>query len=180
MFEKIVIIINIFYIYSSSILTFPFKRNFTDEINNFHDYYFDNKIYTKFYIGTPNTEISLQIKSKQYSLCIRNDTIYNYFNSSSYKINDKQELGIYNRDFRYCVKSNETFILGNEKIAIDNLKYLLTKESKYDSDGVLGLQILDNDGKVRGYSLIPQLKEKKLIEKECFFIFLTKIQMMEN
>ena len=175
MLVNIVIIINIFYIYSSSILTFPFKRNFTDETNNFHDYYFDNTTYTKLYIGTPNTEIFLQIKSKYYSLCIKNDTIYNYFNSSSYKItNDKQELGIYNRDFRYCVKSNETFILGNEKITIDNLKYLLTKESKYDSDGVLGLQILDNDGKVRGYSLIPQLKEKKLIEKECFFYIFDK------
>ena len=161
----LIIINNILYIYSSvSILTFPFKRIFNDVIitnGNFYDNYFDNKIYTHIKIGTPNIEVSLQIKTKQYSLCIRNDTKYNYINSSSYKINDKQEIGVYNSDFRFSIKSNETFIIGNEKLVIDNLKYMLTKESKYKSDGVLGLQILDNDGKVRGYSLIAQLKGKK-------------------
>lgn len=55
-------------------------------------------------------------------------------------------------NFRYCVKSNETFI-----------KYMLTKESKYNFDGILGLQILDNDVRIRGYCW------KKLIEKECIF-----------
>ena len=162
----------LYYIYSSSIITFPFKRIFKNETitkNTFYDIYFENKIYTKINIGIPNTEISVQIKSKQYSFCIRNDSIYNYSNSSSYKINDNNEISINNRDFRYSIKSNETFLLGNENIKVEDLKYMLTKESKYDLDGVIGLQILDNDGKVWGYNLISQLKDKHIVEKECFF-----------
>lgn len=167
----------LYYIYSSSIITFPFKRIFKNETitkNTFYDIYFENKIYTKINIGIPNTEISVQIKSKQYSFCIRNDSIYNYSNSSSYKINDNNEISINNRDFRYSIKSNETFLLGNENIKVEDLKYMLTKESKYDLDGVIGLQILDNDRKVWGYNLISQLKSKNLIEKECFFFIFDK------
>ena len=162
----------LFYIKSTSFITFPFKRIFKDESSpnvSFYDNYFENNIYTKLKIGTPNTELNMQIKLRQYSFCIRNDSIYNYSKSSSYAIYDNNELDIYNKDFRFSIKSNETFILGNEKIKIENLKYMLTKESKFNSDGVLGLQILDNDGKVWGYNLIPQLKDKHIIEKECFF-----------
>lgn len=168
----ILLFCKLYYIFSSSIIAFRFKRILKDEIitnNTFYDIYFENKIYSNINIGTPNTEISVQIKSKQYSFCIRNDSIYNYCNSSSYIMNDEQEVGAYNRDFRYSIKSNETFILGNENIKVENLKYMLTKESKFDLDGIIGLQILDNDGKVWGYNLISQLKSKNLIEKECFF-----------
>ena len=172
MYKLIFLFFILFYINSSSIITFPFKRIFEDELNpnvSFYENHFKNNIYTKIKIGTPNTELNVQIKLRQYSLCIRNDSIYNYSKSSSYKINDNNELSIYNKDFRYSIKSNETFILGNENIKIEDLKYMLTKESKYSFDGVLGLQILDNDGKVWGYNLISQLKYKNIIEKECFF-----------
>ena len=163
---------NLFYIYSNNIITFPFKRIFNDELitnDTFYENYFNNKIYTNIKIGTPTIEISTQIKSKQYSFCIRNDSIYNYSQSSSYEINDNKEVSIYNRDFRFSMKSNETFILGNQKLLVEDLKYMLTKESKYDLDGIIGLQILDNDGKVWGYNFISQLKNKNLIAKECFF-----------
>ena len=176
MYEIFLILIEL-YIYSSSIITFPFKRIISDEkITNdtFYQNNFDNIIYTKLNIGTPEIEITLQIKSKQYTLCIRNDTIYNYSDSSSYSVNEEQEISVYNRDFRFSIKSNETFKLGNEKIIFNDLKFMLTKESKYKSDGILGLQILDNDGKVWGYNLIPQLKNKKLIEKEAFFYIFEK------
>ena len=162
----------LFYIYSNNIITFPFKRKFNDELitnDTFYENYFNNKIYTNINIGTPTIEISTQIKSKQYSFCIRNDSIYNYSQSSSYEINDNKEVSIYNRDFRFSMKSNETFILGNQKLLVEDLKYMLTKESKYDLDGIIGLQILDNDGKVWGYNFIFQLKNKNLISKECFF-----------
>ena len=46
---------------------------------------------------------------------------------------------------------------------------MLTKESHYDFDGIIGLQIYDNNGKLWGYNLISQLKNKDLIDKECFF-----------
>ena len=176
MYEIFLILIEL-YIYSSSIITFPFKRIISDEkITNdtFYQNNFDNIIYTKLNIGTPEIEITLQIKSKQYTLCIRNDTIYNYSDSSSYSVNEEQEISVYNRDFRFSIKSNETFKLGNEKIIFNDLKFMLTKESKYKSDGILGLQILDNDGKVWGYNLIPQLKNKKLVEKEAFFYIFEK------
>ena len=164
----------LFYIYSNNIITFPFKRILNDELitnDTFYENYFNNKIYTNIKIGTPTIEISAQIKSKQYSFCIRNDSIYNYSQSSSYEINDNKEVSIYNRDYRFSMKSNETFILGNQKLLVEDLKYMLTKESKYDLDGIIGLQILDNDGKVWGYNFISQLKNKNLIAKECFFYF---------
>ncbi len=171
MYEIIVFLIKI-YLYSSSILTFPFKRIFKNEKitnDNFYDNYFDNIIYTKSYIGTPVTEVNLQIKSKQYTLCLRNDTIYHYYNSSTYIANEKEENIVYNLDFRCSLKSNETFKLGNEKVNINNLQFILTAESKYNSDGILGLKILDNNGELWGYNLIPQLKNKKLIKEESFF-----------
>ena len=171
MYEIIVFLIKI-YLYSSSILTFPFKRIFKNEKitnDNFYDNYFDNIIYTKSYIGTPVTEVNLQIKSKQYTLCLRNDTIYHYYNSSTYIANEKEENIVYNLDFRCSLKSNETFKLGNEKVNINNLQFILTAESKYNSDGILGLKILDNNGQLWGYNLIPQLKNKKLIKEESFF-----------
>ena len=172
MYVLLLLFFKLYYIYSNSIITFSFKRILDNEIitnETFYENYFNNIIYTKLKIGTPNTEISVQIKSKQYSFCIRNDSIYNYSNSSSYEFYDNKELDIYNSDFRFSIKSNETFILGNENILIEDLKYMLTKESNYNLDGIIGLQILDNNGKVWGYNLISQLKSKNLIDKECFF-----------
>ena len=171
MYGFILFILKIYYIFSSSIITLPFKRIFDNETNiniSFHDLFFDNIIYTKISIGTPKRELFFQIKSNQYTFCVRNDS-YIYMNSSTYKYNDKNEIDVYNRDFRFSIKSNESFILGKENILINDLKYMLTKESKFKYDGILGLQILDNNGKVWGYNLIPQLKEKSLINKECFF-----------
>ena len=172
MYVLLLLFFKLYYIYSNSIITFSFKRILNNEIitnETFYENYFNNIIYTKLKIGTPNTEISVQIKSKQYSFCIRNDSIYNYSNSSSYEFYDNKELDIYNSDFRFSIKSNETFKLGNENILIEDLKYMLTKESNYNLDGIIGLQILDNNGKVWGYNLISQLKSKNLIDKECFF-----------
>lgn len=171
MYEIIFFLVEIC-IYSSSIITFPFKRIFTNEVitkDNFYDNYFDNIIYTKSYIGTPFTEVTFQIKSKQYTLCLRNDTIYHYMNSTSYIANEQKDIYVYNIDFRSSLKSNETFKLGNEKINIADLQFMLSKESKYTSDGIIGLKILDNDGQLWGYNLIPQLKKKKLIKEESFF-----------
>ena len=176
-FQLFMIIIKIYYIYLSRIITFPFERNISFKLNdedNFYDKYFYNKIYTKIYIGFPNKEIYLQIKSKQYSFCIRNDSVYNCNNSLTYKKNDIKDTDIFNVDYRYSTKSNETFIFGNENITIEDLKFMLTKESKYDYDGILGLQILENNEKVWGYNLIPQLKNKKIIDKECFFYIFNK------
>ena len=158
--------------YSLSIITFPFQRIFDDDIitnETFYKNYYYNKLYTKISIGSSNTQIALQIKFKQYSFCVRNDTIYDYNNSNSYINNEDKDMPIYNIDFKRFMKSNETFIFGKEKIRIDDMKFLLTKESKYNSDGILGLQIYDNERKSIGYNLISQLKDRKLIKKESFF-----------
>lgn len=159
-------------LYSFSIITLPFKRIFDDEIitnETFYKNYYDNKIYTKICIGSSNTLIDFQIKFKLYPFCIRNDTIYNYINSSSYISNEDQDVFVHKIDYKAFAKSNETFIIGNEKIQINDMQFLLTKESKYSSDGLLGLQIYDNEGKSYGYDLISQLKNKNLIKKESFF-----------
>ena len=68
--------------------------------------YYDNKIYTKISIGSSNTQIDFQIKFKQYSFCVRNDTIYDYTNSSSYINNEEKYILVYNIDFRSFLKSN--------------------------------------------------------------------------
>ena len=126
-------------LYSLSIITLPFKRIFDDEIitnETLYKNYYDNKIYTKISIGSSNTQIDFQIKFKKYSFCVRNDTIYDYLNSSSYINNEDKDICVYSMDFKLFMKSNETFIFGKEKIKIDDMKFLLTKESKYTSDAL--------------------------------------------
>ena len=171
-----ILLYTIYFIYSSSIITFPFKRIFNDEIitnDTFYKNYYDNNIFTTIDIGTPNTEINLQIKLRQYSLCVRNTT-YDYNNSLTYKSNEEKDINVYNKDFKCSQKSNETFILGKEKVKIKDINFMLTKVSKYRAEGLLGLQIFDNEEKVWGYSLIPQLKKKNLIKKESFFFIFDK------
>ena len=45
----------------------------------------------------------------------------------------------------------------------------MTKKSKFDLDGILGLKIYENNNKVYGHGLISQLKSKKIINNETFF-----------
>ena len=75
----------------------------------------------------------------------------------------------YTGDFNKAIPSNEAFIFGTENIKAENFKFMLTKESKFDSDGILGLKIHENYNKTKGHSLISQLKSAKLINKEVFF-----------
>ena len=46
---------------------------------------------------------------------------------------------------------------------------MLTKESKFDSDGILGLKIKENNNKTKGHNIVSQLKKDKKINKEVFF-----------
>ena len=170
---KINFYILFFFIYNyyiCDIITFPFKRILSQNINetNFYSYYAHNKIYTPINIGSASTEIQIQIKMSQYSFCIRNDSlIYNYQTSSSYK-SIGEEFDNYNTDYKTAIPSKESFILGKEKIKINN-NFLLTRNSKFNNEGILGLKIHENNNKTTGYNLISQLKANKLINKEAFF-----------
>ena len=159
--------------HSEKIISFPFKRILGDK-DNFHDNYFDNNIYINFKVGTPAKEIRMQIKSKHYPLCIRNDTVYDYNTSSTYKTIDNKDQTVFNTFFQSVRKSNESFELGEEKTVVEDLEFLLTKESKFKFDGVLGLQILEANAIFLGYNLIPQLKQKDIITKESFFFLFDK------
>ena len=78
---------------TSDIITLPFKRVLSQNINesNFYSNYANNDIYTQIKISNPPIQINTQIKMSQYSFCIRNDSqIYDYSTSSSYKINGKE------------------------------------------------------------------------------------------
>ena len=97
----------------------------------------------------------------QYSLCIRNDSIFNYYSSLTYKENG-EEFTSYNLDYYRAISSNETFIIGNAYKEINNIKFMLTKNSKYDLDAILGLLIHENNYKTYGHGLISQLKSKNL------------------
>ena len=174
--KKVLILFSLV-LYSLCIITLPFQRFFDEEIitnETFYKNYIDNKIYTRIKIGSLNTQIDLQIKFNQYSFCVRNDSTYDFNNSITYISNEDKDIFVYSTDFKYFIKSNETFILGNEEVKINNNNFLLTKESSYNSDGILGLQIYDSGGKAKGYSLIPQLKIRKLIKKESFFFSFDK------
>ena len=154
----------------SQTLTFPFSRYYPLKFNetNFFLNYENNIIYTSLKIGTPPVEIIAQIKMTQYSLCIRNDSIFNYKSSSTYRVNGK-EFSMYNLDFYLALPSNESFIIGKEKKKINDVKFMLTKTSYYDLDGIIGLFIHQNDYRVFGHGFISQLKSKNLINQEVFF-----------
>ena len=151
-------------------IVLPFKTIIPSEIDetNFYFEYSKNIIYLNIKIGTPSKEIKTQIKMAQYSLCVRNNSEYDYQSSSTYQKNGNK-FSIYNLDYTDSVPSNETFIIGKENKVLNEIKFMLTERSKYDLDGILGLRIHENDYRTYGHGLITQLKSKKLINKEVFF-----------
>ena len=159
------------------IITLPFKRNLSREINetNFYSHYAKNEIYTKIKIGNPSKEINVQIKMTQYSFCIKNDSnIYNYLNSLTYNSNGK-EIDELCSDYDDALSSKETFIIGNENIKAENLNFLLTKKAKFKSEGVLGLKIHEKNEETNGHGLISQLKSvNKLLNNQTFFFSYNK------
>ena len=153
--------------YQSQIVIFPFKRNISTNIKDedFYSYYQYNDIYTQINIGTPPVAMDVQIKMTQYSFCLRNDSLYDYIHSSTYKQNEEAFEYNYNK----YIPSKETFILGKENKKIDNFNFMLTKNSKYKFQGLLGLKIHEDNNKTKEYNIISQLKANKLINKEVFF-----------
>ena len=155
------------FLYIFFIIFQNFKYLSTQILNIFSNYE-NNTIYTSLKIGTPSTEIIAQIKMTQYSLCIRNDSIFNYKSSSTYRENGK-EFSLYNLDYYSALPSNESFEIGKEKKTINNVQFMLTKKTYYELDGIIGLLIHQNDYRVKGHGLISQLKSKNLINQEVFF-----------
>lgn len=164
------IFIQIFQSIYTRIITIPFTRIISSDITefNFYSNYANNIIYSTIKIGSQSKEIKAQIKMSQYSLCVRNDSSFDYRQSLTYKKNE-DEFTVYNIDYYKTISSNETFIIGKENKQINNIKFMLTTNSKYDLDGILGLQIIENNYKVYGHNLISQIKLSGLIEKEVFF-----------
>lgn len=157
------------YIYLQAI-TIPFKRMISPDTteSDFYSNIAHNRIYTTLKIGTPSQEIKVQIKMLQFSLCVRNNTIYKYNTSSTYKKNGN-EFSAYNADYYRAIPSNESIIIRNDDEVLNDIKFMLTTNSKYDLDGILGLQIHENNYLTYGHGLINQLKLKKLINNEVFF-----------
>ena len=158
--------------FNCSIISLPFKRNITSNIDetNFYSAQEKNVLYTSIKIGDPSTTIKLQIKMEQYSFCIRNDSlIYDYSNSKSYKVNGER-LPRSCADYSGIIPSNESFVLGKENTAIENIKFMLSEKSTFFTEGMLGLRIHENNYETNGYGLISQLKAKKLIDGEIFFL----------
>ena len=157
------------YIYLQTI-TIPFKQMISPDTteSDFYSNIAHNRIYTTLKIGTPSQEIKVQIKMLQFSLCVRNNTIYKYNTSSTYKKNGN-EFSAYNADYYRAIPSNESIIIRNDDEVLNDIKFMLTTNSKYDLDGILGLQIHENNYLTYGHGLINQLKLKKLINNEVFF-----------
>ena len=157
---------------NSDIIIIPFKKYISPDINdtNFFSFYEHSYLYSQIKLGTPSKEITVQIKTYQYSLCIKdNSLIYNYNTSSSYKNNGEEISPSYTGDYKKGLSSKEIFILGTKNIKAENINFMLTKESKFDSDGILGLKIHENNNKTKGHNIVSQLKKDKKINKEVFF-----------
>ena len=165
----IILILSLKYINLQTI-SIPFKRIISPDLTeeNFYSNYENNNIYTTLKLGTPPQEIKAQIKMLQFSLCVRNNSVYKNNSSSTYKKNGK-EFSSYNIDYYRAISSNESFIIGNENKILSDAKFMLTTNSKYDSDGILGLQIHENNYLTYGHGLVSQLKLNNLINKEIFF-----------
>ena len=165
----IILILSLKYINLQTI-SIPFKRIISPDLTeeNFYSNYENNNIYTTLKLGTPPQEIKAQIKMLQFSLCVRNNSVYKNDSSSTYKKNGK-EFSSYNIDYYRAISSNESFIIGNENKILSNAKFMFTTNSKYDSDGILGLQIHENNYLTYGHGLVSQLKLNNLINKEIFF-----------
>ena len=135
----IILILSLKYINLQTI-SIPFKRIISPDLTeeNFYSNYENNNIYTTLKLGTPPQEIKAQIKMLQFSLCVRNNSVYKNDSSSTYKKNGK-EFSSYNIDYYRAISSNESFIIGNENKVLSNAKFMFTTNSKYDSDGILGL-----------------------------------------
>ena len=160
----------------SDIITLPFKRVLSQDIDesNFYSHYAYNNISTQISISNPPAKINIQIKMSQYAFCIRNDSqIYDYTTSSSYRKNGR-EIEQKTKDYESFIPSYETFEFINENKKLENIKFILTENSKYNFDGVLGLKIHENDNKTLGHSLISQLKANKLLNNETFFFNFNK------
>ena len=165
----LILFLSLKYIYLQTI-TIPFKRMISPDTteSDFYSNIAHNRIYTTLKIGTPSQEIKVQIKMLQFSLCVRNNTIYKYNTSSTYKKNGN-EFSAYNADYYRAIPSNESIIIRNDDEVLNDIKFMLTTNSKYDLDGILGLQIHENNYLTYGHGLINQLKLKKLINNEVFF-----------
>ena len=169
----LLIFIGIYKYYNCDIFTFPFKRiipNIPPNINDtdFYSIYQNNDIYTSIKVGNPPSKIQLKIKFAQFSLCVRNDSLsYDYNKSSTYEPNGK-EITHY-IDYSRAIPSKESFILGKENKKLDDIHFMLTTNTKYDSDGIFGLRIKENDEKTYGNGLMEQLKSKNVVNKDVFF-----------
>ena len=87
----IILILSLKYINLQTI-SIPFKRIISPDLTeeNFYSNYENNNIYTTLKLGTPPQEIKAQIKMLQFSLCVRNNSVYKNDSSSTYKKNGKE------------------------------------------------------------------------------------------
>ena len=176
----LILFLSLKYIYLQTI-TIPFKRMISPDTteSDFYSNIAHNRIYTTLKIGTPSQEIKVQIKMLQFSLCVRNNTIYKYNTSSTYKKNGN-EFSAYNADYYRAIPSNESIIIRNDDEVLNDIKFMLTTNSKYDLDGIFGLQIHENNYLTYGHGLINQLKLKKLINNEVFFFNYPTFDILYN
>ena len=168
----LLLILTIYFEYNfCDYITFPFERILPSGTNetNFYSSYENNIIYTNISIGIPEQIIKAQIKMSQYSFCIRNDSSYDCMKSQTYIRYDQDKI-IYNADYSLSCTSGESFILGEEKIKLNEFSFLFTKKSMYNLDGIIGLQRYDYSG----INLIVQLFSKKLINRPVFFFYYNK------
>ena len=168
----LLLILTIYFEYNfCDYITFPFERILPSGTNetNFYSSYENNIIYTNISIGIPEQIIKAQIKMSQYSFCIRNDSSYDCMKSETYMRYDQDKI-IYNADYSLSCTSGESFILGEEKIKLNEFSFLFTKKSMYNLDGIIGLQHYGYSG----INLIVQLFSKKLINRPVFFFYYNK------
>ncbi len=174
----ILFIINIIqFPFLKSYITLPFKKKLKNLSNeNIISSMFENSLLTNITLGTPQITLEVNIKTYKTPFHIScyycknlNITFFDERNSTSFNYYDPEDQYFSNEDILNGGLSYDNFIIGEEKIKINNLDFYCASSINFISSGVLGLGIKSNDMNAFHSNFIKNLKIKDFIQKYDFF-----------
>ena len=158
-------------------IIFPFKIKTNENINDPEEYikiYQNNNITIELNLGTPNQKLPIYLKLQKYPFSISSSKTnlpietFKENESNSLEIISKEE-NFEDEDFKIGKKVKDIFLINNNNL---KLNFILSSKQGYllQDTGIIGLSFKSNNKDLKEYNFIEQLKEKKIIEKEIFFL----------
>ena len=165
---------------SSSQITIPFKKIIKEKLtkNNLMKNLINNDLQIEITLGSPPQKFPVLIKLGHYPTfilttnCPLNIKKFNTSLSSTFREFKKFPKNTYNFNCDNATYSTDNFNLGNEKILVPTLYFLIADNMTTESfltSGELGLAY-KLFGSAESLNLIDQLKNKKLIENKVFYL----------